>query len=147
MCSGGERGDIGGDAFRIDRAHWDPELFPEGHELIDRGRSVHVRRDEEGMPALLPQEVGELGGGRGLPRSLEPGEDDDGRGALRARERCGRAAEHLDDRVVDDLDDLLRAGDRLEDALADRALANGGDELAHDPQVHVGFEERDANVA
>ena len=46
-----------------------------------------------------------------------------------------------------DLHDLLRSGDRLEDALADRALANGRDELAHDLQVHVGLEERDANIA
>ena len=48
---------------------------------------------------------------------------------------------------MDDLHDLLRAGDRLEHALADGALANRGDELANDLQVHVGFEERDANVA
>lgn len=48
---------------------------------------------------------------------------------------------------MDDLHDLLRAGDRLKHAFADRALANCGDELAHDLQVHVGFEKSDANVA
>ena len=48
---------------------------------------------------------------------------------------------------MDDLHDLLRSGDRLEDALAERALAHGRDELAHDLQVHVGLEEGDPHVA
>ena len=45
-----------------------------------------------------------------------------------------------------DLHDLLRTGDRFEDTFAHRALANGRDELAHDPEIHIGFEESDTNV-
>ena len=48
---------------------------------------------------------------------------------------------------MDDLHDLLRSGDRLEDLLADRALAHGRDELTDDFEIHVRFEERDAHVA
>ena len=48
---------------------------------------------------------------------------------------------------MDDLHDLLRAGDRLDDLLADRALAHRRDELPHDLQVHIGLEQRDAHVA
>jgi hypothetical protein len=81
-----------------------------------------------------------------LARTLKARENDHRRWAVRPRKRRSGAAEHLDDRVMHDLHDLLRAGDRFEDALADRTLANGGDELADDLQVHVGFQEGDANV-
>ena len=99
------------------------------------------------MPALLAQEIRELRGGRRLSRPLEACEHDDRRRPVGARERRRGAAEHFHDRVVDDLHDLLRSGDRLEDTLAERALAHGRDELAHDLQVHVGLEEGDPHVA
>ncbi len=48
---------------------------------------------------------------------------------------------------MDDLHDLLRAGDRFEDLLSQSALAHRGDELLRHLEVHVRLEQRDADVA
>ena len=57
------------------------------------------------------------------------------------------APEERDQLLVDDLHDLLARGERLEDVAADRALADPVDEGARDPEVHVGLEQCDANLA
>ena len=59
----------------------------------------------------------------------------------------GVGAEHLDQRVVDDLDDLLARRDRAQHLLADRLLGRLVDELADDRQRDVGLEQRDAHLA
>ncbi len=48
---------------------------------------------------------------------------------------------------MDDLHDLLRAGDGLEDPGAQCTLADRRDELTDDPQAHVGLKERHADIA
>ena len=57
------------------------------------------------------------------------------------------AAEHLDEVVVDDLDDHLARRDRAQHLLPDRLLAHPADEIAHDRQRDIGFEQRDADLA
>ena len=59
----------------------------------------------------------------------------------------GFGAEHLDERVVDDLDDLLARSDRAQNLLADRLLGRLVDELAHHRQRHVGLEQGDPDLA
>ena len=108
---------------------------------------MNVRCDEQRMAALLAQHVGELRDRGRLPGALEADEREHRRRPLGLRERHGLAAEHPDEGVVDDLHDHLRAGDRLEDLLADGTLADGRDELADDLEVHVRFQQRDADVA
>ena len=57
------------------------------------------------------------------------------------------AAQHLDQFVVDDLDDLLARRDRAQHRLADGPLGYRIDEAARDRQGDVGFEQRDAHLA
>ena len=56
------------------------------------------------------------------------------------------AAEKLGHLLDDDLDDHLAGGERLHDIGADSALAHLGDELLDDLVVHVGFEQRHADL-
>ena len=146
-CGGDRRGDVVRDATRLDGHDRDAKLLAERAQLLDRGRPVNVGSDEERSAPLLSEDIRELRGGRRLSRALKADEQQHGRRALRPRERHGLAAEHLDQSVVHDLDDLLRAGDRLEDLLAERALAYGRNELADHLEVDVGLEQRDADIA
>ncbi len=58
-----------------------------------------------------------------------------------------RAAEQLDELIVDDLDDRLARRQRLEDVLADGLFADAVDEALDDLEVDVGLEEGDAHLA
>ena len=142
-----DRRDVARDARGVHRPHRNAELLAEGHELVDRRGAVDVGRDEQRLPALLAKHVRELRGRRRLARALQAREHHHRRRALRPRKRGRGAAEHLDDRVVHDLHDLLRAGDRLEHALAEGALANGRDKLPDHFEIDVGLEQRDPDVA
>ena len=135
------------DAAGLDGDHPDAQLLAERAQLLDRGGAMDVGRDEHRSAALLAEDVRELRGGRRFARALEADEEQHRWGALRPDERHGLAAEHLDQRVVHDLHDLLRPGDRLDDFLAERALAHGRHELADDLEVHVRLKKGDAHVA
>ena len=56
-------------------------------------------------------------------------------------------AQDVDQLLVDDADDGLRGGQRVQDVLPDGALAHGGDEVLDDLEVDVGFEQRAAHLA
>ena len=58
-----------------------------------------------------------------------------------------RAAEHLDQRIVDDLDDHLPRGDRANNLGADRARGDLVDEIARHGERDVGLEQCNANLA
>ena len=57
------------------------------------------------------------------------------------------AAEHLDEMVVDDLDDHLRRRHRAQHLLTERLLADRGDKVPDHRQRHIGLEQRDADLA
>ena len=56
-------------------------------------------------------------------------------------------AEERDELVVDDLDDLLAGGQRLQDVLADGLLADARDEVLDDLEVDVGLEQGETDLA
>ena len=62
-------------------------------------------------------------------------------------DRLGVRAQHLDQLVVDDLDDHLAGRDRLDDLGADGAVAHLVGEGAHDFERDVGLEQRAADFA
>ena len=56
-------------------------------------------------------------------------------------------AQHLDHLVADDLDHLLGGRKRGEHFLAHGLFLDGFDELFDDAEMHVGFEQRHADLA
>src|SRR4029079_13324091 len=91
--------------------------------------------------------AGELGRGGRLPRALETRHHHHAGRLRRRRELAGGPAEGLDELLVDDLDDLLRGAEALRDLRALGALLDPTDEVARDEDVHVGLEQRDAQLA
>jgi hypothetical protein len=65
----------------------------------------------------------------------------------RERELVGGAAHQVRELLVHDLDDLLAGAERLRDLGPRCPLAHVGDELLYDGVVHVGLEEREADLA
>ena len=130
------------------------DLFAEHLELFLRGRTVDVQRGHHGLFAVLfLEQLAQLGGGGGLARTLQADHHDHDR-------RLGSEiefailgvgvftpAEHGDQFIVDDLDDLLAGRDRLEHVLADRLLGHRVDETADNRQRDIGLEQRDAYLA
>ena len=68
----------------------------------------------------LAQAIADLGAGRGLARALQADHQDDDRRDGVEVEVGDRAAQHLDQVIVDDLDDHLARRDRADDVGADR---------------------------
>ena len=67
---------------------------------------------------------------------------------MAAEGELGVAAAHeRDELLVDDLHDLLRRREALHDLGAERALLDVRHELAHDLEVDVGLEQRQADLA
>jgi hypothetical protein len=91
--------------------------------------------------------AGDLGGRGGLARALKADHHHDGGRSDVHVELGGFGAEHLDEGVVDDLDDLLAGRDRSEHLLADRLLGRLVDELADHRQSDVGLEQSDPDFA
>ena len=85
-------------------------------------------------------------GGR-LAGALQADHHDDDRGRRIEVDGDALGAEHLDQLVMDDLDDHLAGLDRLHHGGADGLLAHLVGEGAHHFQRHVGLEQRTAHLA
>ena len=88
-----------------------------------------------------------LRAGRGLARALQADHQHDPGRRAGQRQIARLAAEQLDQAVVDDLDHHLAGRDAAQHLLADRALADPGDEVLDHRQRDVGLEQRHPNVA
>ncbi len=132
-----------------DRQRGDRDLLAEHRELFLRRRTVDVERGHQRLLAvLLLEQLGDLGGGGGLARALQADHHDHHRWLGIEVERSGFvAAEHLDQFVIDDLDDLLAGGDRAQHILADRLFGDRIDEATHHRQRGIGLEQRDPHLA
>ena len=126
--------------------HRDVELLAEHFELGDGGRTVGVRRDQQRAFAALAQRQGQLGGRRGLAGALQTDQHHDMRRRPRQIE-LGRLAQRRQQLLVHDLDDLLRRREALHHLGADRALTHARHKLLDDLEVHVRFEQRQADLA
>ncbi len=131
-----------------DRQGGDARLLAQHAQLLlRRGPRDVERRHQHLLGVLLGQPLGELGGRRRLARPLQADDHDHGGRRHAEVERCRVAAEHLDQRVVDDLDDLLPRRDRSRDLRADRARGDAVDEVLDHRQRDVGLEQRDPHLA
>src|SRR5919106_7025457 len=111
----------------------DVVLAGEGLELLDRGNSIRVGRDEQGLAALASQVERQLGRECRLSRAFESQEHDHGGWLSRAGQRGLSAAQHGSQLFIDDLDDLLWSGERLQHFRAGRPLSDPTYEVADHP--------------
>ena len=113
-----------GDRDRVlaghDRQGVDADLGAEDGELLHRRRAAGVERGHQHALALaLLEAPGELGGGGGLAGALQADHQDRRGGRVDAQVAgLALAAQHVDQRVVDDLDDLLAGRDGFRHRLA-----------------------------
>jgi len=118
----------------------------EGAELLDGGRTLEIRADQQRVAALLLEPAGQLGRGRGLAGALEAGEQHDGRGLAGVGELEGLAAEGDGELLVDDLDDLLGRAEALADLGPDGPDPDPLDEVPGHGQGDVGLEQGDPDL-
>jgi hypothetical protein len=131
-----------------DRQGRDLRLLAELAKLLLRGGTARVERGHQDALALALQEpLGDLGRGGGLAGALQADHHDDDRRRRVEVDRLALGAEHLDQLVMDDLNDHLAGLDRLQHGGADGLLAHLVGEAAHDLKRHVGLEQRAANLA
>ena len=127
--------ELGGDGFGDDA------------ELLARGGTINVDRDEHGAMTRLLEPCGELGGGGGFAAALQAGHENDA-GRLRAGAETRRVlAEEGDELVVDDLDDLFGGREGGGDLGAEGAGADVIDQIGDDGKRDIGLDEGDADLA
>ena len=136
-----------------DRQRIDVRLLAQHRQLFLRSGAIDVERGHHGLLAvLLANQLGELGRAGRLTRALQADHHDDDRRLGFEGQRdmailAVPAAEHRDQLVVDDLDNLLAGGDRLEDGFANGLFGDLLDEVARNGQRDIGFEQRDSHFA
>ena len=144
-------GDVGGQLARNDRQRGDQRtgLLGEDRELFHGRRAAHVERGEQdALLAAVGEAFGDLAGGGGFARALQAGHHHDRRGHIDAKVGFFLVrAEHVDEGIIDDLDDLLARADRADDFFADGAHAHLVDEVLDHRQRHVGLEQGYADFA
>ncbi len=143
----GAAGDVHG-VRAVAAVHGHAELAAEGGELVGGRGAIDVAGREQRALALPLEQVGELGGRRGLAGALEAHEHDHVRDAVLGEYELGlRGAEELGELVEHDLDDVLGGRERVEHLARHAALLAGGHETLDDLEVDVGLEEGEADLA
>src|ERR1019366_875792 len=114
-------------------------------ELLARGGTIDVNRDQHGAVSTLLGPVRQLSRGGGLTGTLQARHQDDGGGLRSELELGGVFAEDGYEFAMNDLDDLLGRRERGHDFRAEGLLANVLDEFLDDVEVNVGFEQGHAD--
>jgi len=122
------------------------DLTAQHLQLVDSGRTVDVAGDEQHMaPLLLFEEGGQLAREGRLARTLQTGDQDDGRSAFQA-DVGGRAAHELRQLVAHDLGHHLPRLDSRQHVLPQRFLLHLVGERLGDLVVDVGVDQRAADL-
>ena len=122
------------------------DLTAQHLQLVDGGRTVDVAGDEQHMaPLLLFEEGGQLAREGRLARTLQTGDQDDGRSAFQA-DVGGRAAHELRQLVAHDLGHHLPRLDSRQHVLTQRFLLHLVGERLGDLVVDVGVDQRTADL-
>ena len=126
-----------------DRQGIDANLHSQNRQLFHRGGAVHVERAHQHALALtLFQPPGQFGGGCGLARPLQANHQDRrGRVVDFQHTRVTVAGQHMDQLVMDDLDDLLARGDGFGDGLSGGFFLHGCNEIAGNGQTDISLEQ------
>ena len=116
------------------------DLRTEHFELVDGGRAVHVGGHEDRRAAFRFEMRRQLRRKRGLPRALQSGDHDHGRGHRRVLQR-GRGRSHQrNEFVVDNFNNELAGREAREHFLPHRLQPDALDKILDDPVIDVGVE-------
>ena len=126
--------------------HLDADLFADDLELLYRRGTIDIAGDEQGALALLFEIEREFAAHGGLARTLQTAHHVDGGRPVGDGEFPVRTAHEGDELVIDDLDYLLRGGERFQDILAERLFADGGDEVLDDGEIDIRLEKGDPDL-
>ena len=127
--------------------HGHLELRAERLQLIDRGRTIHVRGDETGRFSLGFQLARQLGGSRRFSGALQADHHDDGGRHGAELQRLTTLAEHRGQLVVDDLDELLSGRNRAQLRDTDGLLLDPLEKFTGELKVDIGLEEDTTDFA
>ncbi len=126
--------------------HRNVQLFSQRVQLVHGRRAINVRRDEQRLASLFLEQPCELATGSRLAGAVQTDHQD----ATRIRvefERGIFGTEQVHEFIVDDFDDLLAGLDALNDLGADGFGFDALDEVAGDLEIHVGLQQRHADLA
>jgi hypothetical protein len=130
--------------LRLEHGHVHPRADLD--QLLDGGGALEVAGHEEGVLAAFFEAQGDLARGSGFTRALEAAEEDDRRPPVQA-ELGPLVAEEGGELVAHHLDHLLGGGQALHHLLPLGALAHPVDERLDHPDMNVGLEEGEADLA
>ncbi len=108
---------------------------------------MDVDRCQKGLLPFFLQHQGQLGGGCRLAGALQAVEHDHRETGRRDRQPAYLVTQNIDQGLVHDLDDLLAGCQRAHDGAAFGFLGYFGNQVLDNLQMHVGFEQRQADLA
>ena len=125
----------------------DADLLRQHGKLLDGGRAPDVGGHEHGMFPLLREPLGQLRRCGRFARALQAQHQHHARRTRRFGQPAGDVTKQRQQLVAHDAHDLLIRRQAPEHFLAHRLRADAIDEGLDDPEVNVGFEERQTNFA
>jgi hypothetical protein len=139
-------GDVDGVALRALLVDRRSGPLAHRHQLLDRRRPLGVTGSQCHALAVLRQELGELGAGRGLPGALQARDQDHARAGWREGQIAAGATHERGQLLVDDLHHLLARIEGVEDTGAQTALLDLRRERLDDLEVDVGLQQSEADL-
>ena len=131
-----------------DRQCRNVEVAPEHGQLLHRRRAVDVERGHQHLALVaLGHAAGEFCGGGGFAGALQADHHDGDRRHRIEIDGLAVGTKRGNQLVMDDLDDHLAGGDRLDDGGADRLLADAVGKTSDNLERDVGFQQRAAHLA
>ena len=115
-------------------------------QLLTRGGTVNVNRNQQRAMAAILQPVRQLARGSGLTGTLQAGHQHHRRWLRGKLDLGGVVAQHLDQFIAQNLDDLFGGGKRGRNLLSDGLLLDVVDQLLDDLEVDVGLKQRQTNL-
>jgi len=98
-------------------------------------------------PTAVAESHRQLTGRRSFPGTVQPHQQDHGRGLIGEAKRVRRLTEQPHELLIDEPDHLLARRQVCEHLLADRCRTHPVDERFGNLEVHIGFEQRQAYLA
>ena len=141
-------GDGLGGGFGAQAEHLHPDLTPQGAELLDGGRTVHIGTHHQSPAALLLEVQAQLGGGGGLAGALEARHQHHGgfSGASRRRQGGIGPPHRFHQLLMHQLNELLVGTDAPHHFRTDRLAAHLVDEVLDHRQAHIRLEQGAAHL-